>query len=109
MPNKIMRLKKGVNLPSFTAQLLRASFPVNISDANTITLIWRPVDNSAAAKTDEMDVIDAQSGKVEKVWDANDLDTGSFKAEIKIAWNDGKIERFPSDGYIYFDVIPTVD
>lgn len=109
MPNKIMRLKNGVNLPAFTAQLLRGSYPVNLSNATTITLIWRPVDNSAAAKTDEMSVIDATNGKVEKVWETNDLDTGSFKAEIKIAWNDGKIERFPSDGYIYFDVIPTVD
>jgi hypothetical protein len=109
MPNKVMRLKKGANLPAFTAQLMRGANPVNLEQAQQIQLVWRPVNDSVEASSAAMTITDAAQGKVEKVWSANELNVNSFKAEIKVQWNDGKIERFPSDGYIYFDVIPTVD
>lgn len=53
-------------------------------------------------------ITNAATGEVTYIWGTADTDTvGDYEAEIEVAWNDGKPETFPNNGY--WDITITDD
>lgn len=109
MPHRAFILKRGITLPAFSAQLRRGESPVKLDSVLTIWLIWRPTNKSTAARQKEITIDDAAAGKVIYNWQPDDLIPGAYRAEILVQWDSGHVERFPSDNYLYFDVLETVE
>lgn len=95
-------IKKGSTGPSLVMVLQDSTgTALNLTGA-TVTFSMTPARGSTPKINDAACVIvSASAGKIRYDWQASDTDTiGSFDAEVTVTWADGKIERFPSKGYI---------
>lgn len=95
-----MNLKVGDTAPAL-------SFDMNVSTVGA-TVTFR-MENAASgitkisAGTVTMD--DAANGVGHYDWQAADTDTkGHFRAEVRVVYSNGKIQRFPQVGWLEIDI-----
>ncbi len=105
-------IKRNDLLPVLEAILKDAEDkPVDLTLATGVVFHMREED-AGSLKIDGVDgAIDAnpQTGKVSYVWVSNgtkDTDTsGLFLGEFEVTWTGGKIQTFPSKGYISIEIV----
>ncbi len=106
-------IKRNDLLPLLEAILKDADDnPVDLTDATGVVFHMREEDTETL-KIDGVDgAIDSnpQTGKVSFVWRWLDPDfdtdtSGIFLGEFEVTWTGGKIQTFPSQGYISIEIV----
>lgn len=100
--SQIATLKQHDLLPELEITLLDGATPVDLTFADAVTLyVSGPGGVKVEAAMTVADQTDPTSvGKVSYMWASADTDTpGVYRAEVKVTWDGGKVQTFPSDGY----------
>lgn len=100
-------IKRGDRKPPMTSTLTSGGGAVNLTGATSVKFIMTllgassPKVNAAAAFDP-----DRATGKVSYEWGATDTDTaGVYRAEWEVTWPGSLPQTFPSDGYIWVEVV----
>lgn len=88
-------IKRGDTKQALKAQLLDSeSLPVNLSGCEVRFKMAKKIDRI-------IDIATAIEGKVIVVFEPSDVDVvGRYDAEFEVKYADGRLETFPSYGYI---------
>lgn len=90
-----------------TATLTSDGSAVDLTAASVVKFIMT-LRGSTTPKVNAPGAIDPTptTGKVSYSWGATDTDTaGVYRAEWEIAWADGSKQTYPSDGFIWIEVL----
>ncbi len=105
-------IKRNDLLPVLEAILKDADDnPVDLTDATGVVFHMREEETAGLKIEDGSASIDSnpQTGKVSYPWVSNgvkDTDTsGLFLGEFEVTWTGGKIQTFPSQGYISIQIV----
>ena len=105
-------IKRNDLLPVLETVLKNAADqPVDLTDATGVVFHMRQEETALLKIEDGSAAIDAnpQTGKVSYAWTSNgekDTDTsGIFLGEFEVTWTGGKIQTFPSKGYISIEIV----
>lgn len=96
-----IKIKRGDTAPA-----LRYAFPagVDLTDA-TVAFIMSPRPGGPSVVVAPAAVITAVPPVAEYTWSQGDTDTdGSYYAEFEVSFADGRVQRFPSSGYLRIDI-----
>jgi len=97
--------KKGDTGDPYVANLRANGSQRNLDNANTVELFMRGRDGTNKVDAGSMTITNSGAGKVEYDWDSSDVDTaGIFRTEVKVTFNDGSEETFPSDDYQVIEI-----
>ncbi len=101
-------IKKGDTSPALRATL-------RYDDCTTINLTGASArfhmrqTGSASVLIDAAAVVVSVAGIVEYRWTApNTATVGAYEGEFEITYSDGKIETFPSDGFIAIEIVDSI-
>lgn len=80
--------------------------PINLTGASLRFIMAKY--NSTELKVDaSATIVTAAEGLIKYDWIIGDTDeSGTFKAEFEVTYNDGTIETFPNDGYLTIEIDP---
>lgn len=93
-------LKRNDTSPSIVYDLSMSDGPVDLTGATVRFYMGKVVDSEA-------DVLDAEAGRVEYVWQEGDSSrSGLYRAEWEVVFADGTKQTFPNDSYIRVRVVP---
>lgn len=102
-------IKRNDLLPALEVVLRDADGnPVDLTNATSCVFHMRNTDDKTMKVTDGPCQFDSDrtTGKVTYAWSGTDTDTAaSFVGEFQVTWSGGKIQTFPSIGYIDIDVV----
>lgn len=111
-------MAKGDRRPLFVVSLVddygeATEAPVNLTTAGSAGFAMRVAGTSTQQITrSSASITNAAQGEVTYTWGAGQTDTaGTYEADVKIWWNDGKPETFPNskasgdDGTKYWKII----
>lgn len=100
-------IKTGDTLPKLEATLKKANGGVVDLTGCSVTLVW--ADSVTGAKRSGGAVVVTSDGDVEYSWENNDLPVpGTYYGEWKVTYPNGKVESFPSHGYINIKVLASL-
>jgi hypothetical protein len=96
-------VKRGDTAPTFRAQCLDGTDPVNLTAAPTVRFLMKTSAGvSVVAANMTKDDQTTLPGWVRYAWDSDDLAAaGTYLAEVEVTWADGKIQTFPRDEHVY--------
>jgi len=78
--------------------------PINLTNCD-VSFTMAPL-GRAAVVSRAIYIQDATAGEVWVVWAPGETNTsGIYQAEFKVVYPDGKVETFPSDGYISIQIM----
>jgi hypothetical protein len=104
----LFQIKRGDLTPTFRAQCLDDTTPVDLAPATSVKFIMRirnnptPKVTAVATKEDQT----TARGWVHYTWVPGDTDTvGDYRAEIEVTWSDGKLQTFPAGTYATVSVL----
>lgn len=101
-PPNFFYIKQNATRPVLILRLERADGTV--VDLTTATSVRLQVDDPLTLDV-AMTVTDAVNGIVEYDWKAGEIDTvGKHRADVEVVWDDGGVEAFPADGYLWIVV-----
>jgi hypothetical protein len=90
-------VKRGDRRPSFRAQCLDGSTPVDLTTATSAKLILKSATTTLTVTAVIEDVL---LGKVRYDWQTADTaTTATYRAEVEVTWNDGNKQTFPGGDY----------
>jgi len=102
-------IKRNDLLPILEAILRDANEnPVDLTDATGVVFHMREEAGAAMKITDGLAAIGSNpaAGQVSYAWQTDETDTsGIFLAEFEVTWTGGKIQTYPSKGYISVEVV----
>lgn len=101
-------IKKGDTSPALRATLRYDDCsPINLTGA-TARFHMRQ-SGSSTVLIDAAAVIVSVAGIVEYRWTSlNTATVGGYEGEFEVTYSDGKIETFPSDGFISIEVVDSI-
>jgi len=99
-------IKKGDTSPALTATLIDPDgepAPLNLADEVEFYL---NVPRSESKISDDLSggvsILNGEEGRVQYSWSAGDTDAvGQREAEFVVTFQNGKIQSYPNDGFIY--------
>lgn len=96
-------IKRNDTRDAIKATLSNESGPVDLTAATVRFLMSK----RGTVKVDrQAELQDAPNGVVWMTFETGDTDeTGLFQAEFEVTFTDGRIETFPSDGFILVNII----
>jgi transcriptional/translational regulatory protein YebC/TACO1 len=96
-------IKRNDTRDAIKATLSNESGPVNLTGATVRFLMSR---RGSIKVNRQAQIQDTVAGIVWMVFEQGDTDEqGLFQAEFEVSFSDGRIETFPSDGFILIDII----
>lgn len=79
--------------------------PVDLTAADTVTLVMSDREGTLVIDHRAMDVTDAAAGEVEADWQAGDTaEAGIYRAEVVVTWPGPRPQTFPSKGHLTVSV-----
>lgn len=88
--------------PPYTTRLTDSGDPVDLSNVSNIFFHMEDKYDRVIVSADltgRVNIVDQSGAEVEYTWRSeNTEDVGTYKAEWKVLYNDGKVETFPSSG-----------
>lgn len=96
-----IKIKRGDTAPA-----LRYAFPaeVDLTDA-TVAFIMSPRPGGQSVVVAPAAVLTTDPPVAEYTWSQGDTDAdGSYYAEFEVSFADGRVQRFPSSGYLRIDI-----
>lgn len=96
-----IKIKRGDTAPA-----LRYTFPaeVDLTDA-TVAFIMSPRPGGQSVVVAPAAVLTTEPPVAEYTWSQGDTETdGSYYAEFEVSFADGRVQRFPSSGYLRIDI-----
>jgi hypothetical protein len=97
--------KYGDNAQAFTATLKAGG---NAVDLNGATVTLRLVPNQGDPVTVTMTVDDAEAGEVSYQPTGTEHEPSAGRAEIKVTFSNEKTKRFPTRGFINYEIQPNL-
>jgi len=109
----VYKIKRGDTSPKIKFTLRNKNGSVDIRGYQDVQFFMRDSDKEYVVVADNIagnvDVTDAEFGRVEYQWSSGDTDEiGNFEAEIQVEFADGNIETFPNDGYVEIQVMEDI-
>lgn len=101
-----IKIKRGDTAPA-----LRYAFPaeVDLTDA-TVAFIMSPRPGGQSVVVAPAAVLTTEPPVAEYTWSKGDTDTdGSYYAEFEVSFPDGRVQRFPSSGYLRINISQWLD
>lgn len=99
---QVFQIKRGDTAPTFRAQCLDDTTPVNLTTATSARLLMKSQNGDlivAAPVTIEDQ--NTNPGWVHRAWVAGDTDTAdAYRGEVEVTWSDGTVQTFPANGYV---------
>jgi hypothetical protein len=100
------RIKKGVTKRDIQVTLKYDGSAVDVSGATSVRFHMKAPGASSAKVDAAATLVDGANGVVKYEWQAADVDTvGVYKGEFEVTYSNGDVETFPSDHYIYVEII----
>lgn len=96
-------LKAGDLAPKLELTLTdgRSGTAVDLTTAESVTLVMTDRSGTIVVDHLDMDVIDAAAGEIERDWLAGETDTpGVYRAEVEVTWPGPKPQTFPAQGHL---------
>jgi len=109
----VYKIKRGDTSPKIKFTLRDKNGSVDIRGYRDIHFFMRDADREYVIVADNIDgnvdVTDAEFGRVEYQWKSDDTnEIGNFEAEVQVEFGDGNIETFPNDGYVDIEVVEDI-
>jgi hypothetical protein len=107
-------IKKGDTSPTLAATLIDPDGePAPLSLASEVEFFLntpRSDDKISADTSSGVSILNASDGRVSYSWSSGDTDiVGQREAEFVVTFNNGKVQSYPNDGYIYVIVEEDVE
>ncbi len=104
------RMKQGDLLPVLEVQLTDGGTPIDLTNAASLTFVMRSraavLVHAAMSRADQA----TYPGVARYEWAPGDTDqVGSFDAEIRVVWPDGKPQTFPASAYFGVEIAKRLD
>lgn len=98
-------LKKGDRLPVLESTLSVTTGIVDLTDATGVYFVYKPRFTGSASTVQGTFLTPKTGGKVQYAWTTGDTASiGPYWGEWRV-WFTGKIQTFPSDGFISFEIV----
>lgn len=101
-------IKRGDTLPELERTLTDASGAVDLSGAS---VVFRMASRESGATVVDRSatVVSASAGTVKYAWQTGDTATaGTYSAEFRVTFGDGRILTFPNVGTISIEIAPNI-
>ncbi|MGE3795096.1 MAG: hypothetical protein AB7I38_14375 [Dehalococcoidia bacterium] len=100
-------LKAGDLAPTLELTLTdgRTGTAVDLSTAESVTLVMTDRTGTVVVDHGPMTVVDAATGQIERDWESGETDTpGICRAEVEVTWPGDRIQTFPAKGHITISI-----
>jgi len=97
--------KKGDTNDPYTATIRKGGRVRDLQNADTVEFFMEDREGNLKVDAGTMMITNADNGEVEYNWSPSDVDTaGIFRTEIKITFDNGKEETYPSNDYQIIEI-----